>query len=43
MKEKLNAMGYLISTPNPDQTAQIIKNEVDKWSKVIKSAKIQPD
>ena len=43
MKEKLTSMGYLISTPNPDQTAQIIKNEVDKWSKVIKSAKIQPD
>ena len=43
MKEKLNAMGYLISTPNPDQTGQIIKTEVDKWSKVIKSAKIQPD
>ena len=43
MKERLGSMGYLISTPNPDQTTQIIKNEVDKWSKVIKSAKIQPD
>ena len=43
MKEKLNAMGYLISTPNPDQTGQIIKTEVDKWSKVIKSDKIQAD
>ena len=43
MKERLTSMGYLISTPNPDQTGQIIKTEVDKWSKVIKSAKIQPD
>ena len=43
MKERLGSMGYLISTPSPEQTTQIIKNEVDKWSKVIKSAKIQPD
>ena len=43
MKERVGSMGYLISTPSPEQTTQIIKNEVDKWSKVIKSAKIQPD
>ena len=43
MKERLGSMGYLISTPSPEQTTQVIKNEVDKWSKVIKSAKIQPD
>jgi len=43
MKEKLTSMGYLISTPSPDQTSQIIKTEVDKWSKVIKSANIKPD
>jgi len=36
-------MGYLVSTPTPDQTSQIIKTEVDKWSKVIKSANIKPD
>jgi tripartite-type tricarboxylate transporter receptor subunit TctC len=43
MKEKLTSMGYLISTPTPDQTSQIMKTEVDKWSKVIKSANIKPD
>jgi tripartite-type tricarboxylate transporter receptor subunit TctC len=43
MRERLNSMGYLILTPNPEQTSQIIKNEVDKWAKVIKSAKIQAD
>jgi tripartite-type tricarboxylate transporter receptor subunit TctC len=43
MREKLTSMGYLISTPTPDQTNQIIKTEVDKWSKVIKSANIKPD
>jgi tripartite-type tricarboxylate transporter receptor subunit TctC len=43
MKEKLTSMGYLISSPTPDQTNQIIKTEVDKWSKVIKSANIKPD
>lgn len=43
MREKLTSMGYLISSPTPDQTNQIIKTEVDKWSKVIKSANIKPD
>jgi len=43
MKEKLTSMVYLISTPSPDQTSQIIKAEVDNWSKVIKSANIKPD
>jgi hypothetical protein len=43
MKEKLLSMGYFVLIPNPDQTAQIIKNDVDKWSKVIKSANIKPD
>jgi len=43
MREKLTSLGYLISTPTPDQTSQIMKTEVDKWSKVIKSANIKPD
>jgi tripartite-type tricarboxylate transporter receptor subunit TctC len=43
MKEKLLSMGYFVLIPSPDQTAQIIKNDVDKWSKVIKSANIKPD
>ena len=43
MKEKLNAMGYIVSSPTPEQTSQIIKVEIDKWSKVIKSANIKPD
>ena len=43
MQEKLVSLGYVVLTPTPEQTAQIIQQEVDKWSKVVKAGNIKPD
>jgi tripartite-type tricarboxylate transporter receptor subunit TctC len=43
MREKLVGLGYIILTPTPEQTTQIIQQEVDKWAKVVKTGNIKPD
>lgn len=43
MREKLIGLGYIVLTPTPEQTAQIIQQEVDKWAKVVKTGNIKPD
>ena len=43
MREKLVGLGYIILTPTPEQTTQIIQQEVDKWAKVVKAGNIKPD
>lgn len=43
MHDKLVGLGYVVHTYTTDQTSQIISQEVDKWSKVIKTGNIKPD
>ncbi len=43
MREKLVGLGYIVLTPTPEQTTQIIQQEVDKWAKVVKTGNIKPD
>lgn len=43
MREKLVGLGYIVLTPTPEQTTQIIQQEVDKWAKVVKAGNIKPD
>jgi tripartite-type tricarboxylate transporter receptor subunit TctC len=43
MKTKLINMGYVTSTLSSDQTGQLIKSEIVKWEKVVRSSHIEPD
>ncbi len=43
LRNKLMGMGYQIYNSTPDQVAQKIKVDIDKWAKVIKSGNIKPD
>src|SRR5262249_15356676 len=41
VKEKLDALGFEPVANTPEQFAARIKNEIEKWSKVIREAHIQ--
>lgn len=43
LKNKLTGMGYLSYNYTPEQTAQKVKAEIEKWAKVIQSRNIKPD
>jgi tripartite-type tricarboxylate transporter receptor subunit TctC len=43
LRNKLLGMGYQIYGNSPDQVAQKIKVDIEKWAKVIKSGNIKPD
>ena len=43
LRNKLTGMGYLTYGSTPEQVAQKIKVDIDKWAKVIKSGNIKPD
>ncbi len=43
LRNKLTGMGYQIYSSTPEQVAQKIKFDIDKWAKVIKSGNIKPD
>ena len=43
LRNKLMGMGYQIYNSTPEQVAQKIKVDIDKWAKVIKSGNIKPD
>jgi hypothetical protein len=43
LRNKLTGMGYLTYSSTPEQVAQKIKVDIDKWAKVIKSGNIKPD
>ena len=43
LQSKLVSAGYFVYNNSPDQTAQKIRTELDKWGAVIKAGKIKPD
>ena len=43
LQSKLVSAGYFVYNNSPEQTAQKIRTELDKWGAVIKAGKIKPD
>ena len=43
LQAKLINAGYFVYNNTPEQTAQKIRLELDKWGAVIKAGKIKPD
>jgi tripartite-type tricarboxylate transporter receptor subunit TctC len=43
VKERLGAAGLQVVTNTPQQFADFIRSEIDKWGKVIRSAGIKPE
>ena len=43
LRDRLIGMGFIIVASTPEQTAQKIRSEVDKWARVIKAGNIKPD
>jgi len=43
LQAKLINAGYFVYNNSPEQTAQKIRTELDKWGAVIKAGKIKPD
>ena len=43
MRVKLASQGLQLETGTPAQLAEILRTDIDKWSKVIKSAGIKPE
>jgi tripartite-type tricarboxylate transporter receptor subunit TctC len=43
VRERLDAMGYQLRTSTPEEFGAFVKNEVEKWRKVIKAANMAVD
>lgn len=43
LKERLSASGLQIVGSTPEQMTAVMREEVDRWSKVVKAANIKPD
>jgi tripartite-type tricarboxylate transporter receptor subunit TctC len=43
VRERLTALGAVITPSSPEQFAAFLQTEIDKWAGVIKAANIQPD
>jgi tripartite-type tricarboxylate transporter receptor subunit TctC len=43
MRAKLSAQGLQLTSGSPEELAVLIKSDIDKWSKVIKTAGIKPE
>ena len=41
MKEKILQQGGIASGMSPEEFATFLKNEIDKWAKVAKAAKVK--
>ena len=42
-RERILGLGYTVISNTPEEFAAQIRNEVEKWGKVIKSAGIKPE
>lgn len=40
VKAKLAAQGFVVETPSPEDTAKFVADEIDKWTKVARSANV---
>ena len=43
MKARLTSVGVQIQGGTPEHFAEVIKDEVEKWGKLVKEAGIQPE
>jgi tripartite-type tricarboxylate transporter receptor subunit TctC len=43
VRERLTALGAVITPSTPEQFGAFLRAEIDKWAAVIKAARIQPD
>ena len=43
LRDKLVGMGFIIVASTPEQTAQKVRVEIDKWARVVKAGNIKPD
>jgi tripartite-type tricarboxylate transporter receptor subunit TctC len=43
VRERLGALGAVITPSTPEQFSAFLRSEIDKWAGVIKAANIQPD
>ena len=43
VQQKLQGQGYDVDTSTPEQFASLIRNEVDKWKKVVKEANVKAE
>ena len=43
VNSRLTAQGFDVVTNSPDEFSELIRNESEKWARVVKSANINPD
>jgi tripartite-type tricarboxylate transporter receptor subunit TctC len=43
MKERLRSQGLEVINLSPDQSARFLKEDVARWSRVIRDARIKPE
>jgi tripartite-type tricarboxylate transporter receptor subunit TctC len=43
VKQKLEAVGFVVPPPGSQAYTQFVKSEIDLWTKVIKTAGIKPE
>jgi tripartite-type tricarboxylate transporter receptor subunit TctC len=43
VKQKLEAVGFVVPPPGAAAYTQFVKSEIDLWTKVIKTAGIKPE
>ncbi len=43
VKERLDALGYIVRVGSPEEYSSFVQNEVDKWRKVVKAANVRVD
>mgnify|MGYP003346314859 CR=1 FL=1 len=43
VKERLDTLGYIARVGSPEEYANFVQSEVDKWRRVVKSANVRVD
>jgi tripartite-type tricarboxylate transporter receptor subunit TctC len=43
VKERLDALGYIVRVGSPEEYAGFVQSEVDKWRRVVKAANVRVD
>jgi tripartite-type tricarboxylate transporter receptor subunit TctC len=43
VKERLDALGYIVRVGSPEEYAGFVQSEVDKWRRVVKTANVRVD
>ena len=43
VKERLDTLGYIARVGSPEEYANFVQSEVDKWRRVVKAANVRVD